>query len=100
MFQVNKSKELLGILLANTGTPDDPNPSAIKRYLREFLSDKRIIQIPRFIWLPILFLLTRYPPPQPTISGPKCIPKPLESCLSWIFLILLTFTVILFINRD
>ena len=56
MFQVNKSKELLGILLANTGTPDDPNPSAIKRYLREFLSDKRIIQIPRFIWLPILFL--------------------------------------------
>ena len=56
MFQINKSKESVGILLANTGTPDNPNPSAIKRYLREFLLDKRIIKIPRFIWLPILFL--------------------------------------------
>ena len=38
MFQINKSKESVGILLANTGTPDNPNPSAIKRYLREFLN--------------------------------------------------------------
>jgi ferrochelatase len=43
-----------GILLINTGTPDEPTPQAVKRYLAEFLSDPRIVKIPRFIWLPIL----------------------------------------------
>lgn len=45
----------IGILLTNTGTPDAPTPRAVRRYLREFLSDKRIVQLPRLVWLPILY---------------------------------------------
>lgn len=45
----------IGVLLTNTGTPDEPNTKAVRRYLREFLSDKRIVKIPRLIWLPILY---------------------------------------------
>lgn len=44
-----------GILLTNTGTPDAPTAQAVRRYLREFLSDRRVVQIPRPIWLPILY---------------------------------------------
>lgn len=47
----------IGVLLTNTGTPDAPTTSSVRRYLREFLSDKRIVKIPHFIWLPILYLL-------------------------------------------
>lgn len=47
----------IGVLLTNTGTPDSPTTSAVRRYLREFLSDIRIVKIPRIIWLPILYLL-------------------------------------------
>lgn len=45
----------IGILLSNTGTPDAPTQTAVKTYLRQFLSDKRVVQIPHFIWLPILY---------------------------------------------
>jgi ferrochelatase len=45
-----------GILLVNLGTPDAPTPGAVRRYLREFLSDPRVVQIPRAVWLPILYL--------------------------------------------
>lgn len=41
-------------MLANLGTPDAPTTSAVKRYLAEFLSDKRVIDVPRLIWKPIL----------------------------------------------
>lgn len=44
-----------GVLLVNLGTPDAPTPSAIRRYLREFLSDPRVVELPRAIWLPILY---------------------------------------------
>lgn len=43
------------ILLINLGTPAAPTQGAVKAYLKEFLSDKRVVQIPRFIWLPILY---------------------------------------------
>lgn len=43
-----------GVLLVNLGTPDEPTPSAIRRYLAEFLSDPRVIEIPRYLWKPIL----------------------------------------------
>jgi protoporphyrin/coproporphyrin ferrochelatase len=43
-----------GILLINLGTPDAPTPSALRRYLKQFLSDPRVIEIPRFVWWPIL----------------------------------------------
>jgi protoporphyrin/coproporphyrin ferrochelatase len=43
-----------GILLMNLGTPDEPTAMAVRRYLREFLSDPRVVEIPRAIWWPIL----------------------------------------------
>jgi ferrochelatase len=45
-----------GVLLVNLGTPDAPTAGAVRRYLREFLSDPRVVQIPRLVWLPILYL--------------------------------------------
>ncbi len=45
----------LGVLLVNLGTPDAPEPAAIRRYLREFLSDPRVVEVPRAIWLPVLY---------------------------------------------
>lgn len=44
----------VGVLLVNLGTPDAPTPGAVRRYLREFLSDRRVVEIPRLLWLPIL----------------------------------------------
>jgi ferrochelatase len=44
----------LAILLVNLGTPDAPTTSAVRRYLAEFLSDPRIVSIPKFIWQIIL----------------------------------------------
>jgi len=44
----------LGILLANTGTPDAPTPKAVRRFLTQFLADPRVIEMPRWQWLPIL----------------------------------------------
>jgi ferrochelatase len=44
-----------GILYCNLGTPDAPTPAALRPYLREFLSDPRVIEIPRAVWLPILY---------------------------------------------
>jgi len=45
---------LTGVLLANLGTPDAPTTPALKRFLREFLSDRRVIDLPRWKWWPIL----------------------------------------------
>ena len=42
------------VLLVNLGTPDAPTPTAVRRYLREFLSDPRVVEVPRAVWLPIL----------------------------------------------
>jgi ferrochelatase len=44
----------VGVLLVNLGTPDAPTPAAVKRYLREFLSDRRVVEIPALLWQPIL----------------------------------------------
>jgi len=44
----------IGVLLVNLGTPDAPTPAAVRRYLGEFLSDRRVIEIPRLVWQPIL----------------------------------------------
>lgn len=44
----------VGVVLVNLGTPDAPTAGAIRRYLREFLSDPRVIEIPRLLWWPIL----------------------------------------------
>ncbi len=44
-----------GVLLVSLGTPDAPTYSAVRRYLAEFLSDPRVIETPRLLWLPILY---------------------------------------------
>jgi len=51
----------VGVLLVNLGTPDAPEPAAIRRYLAEFLSDPRVIEIPAILWKPILHtMVLRY----------------------------------------
>jgi len=44
----------IGVVLVNLGTPEAPTPSALRKYLREFLSDRRVVEIPRFLWMLIL----------------------------------------------
>jgi protoporphyrin/coproporphyrin ferrochelatase len=44
----------IGVVLINLGTPDAPTPSAVRRYLAEFLSDRRVIELPTLLWQPIL----------------------------------------------
>jgi ferrochelatase len=53
----------VGVLLINLGTPEAPTPEAVRVYLKEFLSDPRVVEIPRFLWWPILnlFILPRRP---------------------------------------
>ena len=46
--------ERLGVLVTNLGTPDAPTPSALRRYLGEFLADPRVVEVPRLIWWFIL----------------------------------------------
>ena len=43
-----------GILLTNLGTPAAPETGALRTYLREFLSDPRVVDLPRLLWWPIL----------------------------------------------
>ena len=47
--------ERIGVLAVNLGTPDAPSYFAVQRYLREFLSDRRVINTSRLIWLPLLY---------------------------------------------
>ena len=44
----------VGLLLVNLGTPDAPEPRAVRRYLAEFLSDRRVVEIHPLAWQPIL----------------------------------------------
>lgn len=48
------SKEKLGVLITNIGTPDKPNKTAVKHYLKQFLSDPRVIEFPKLFWQIIL----------------------------------------------
>jgi len=54
----------LGVLLVNLGTPDGTDNRSVRRYLREFLSDTRVIELNKAIWYPILYgaVLTTRPP--------------------------------------
>jgi ferrochelatase len=53
----------IGVLLINLGTPNAPEPGAVRLYLKEFLSDPRVVEIPQLVWQPILraLVLTRRP---------------------------------------
>lgn len=44
----------IGVLLINLGTPDAPEPAPVRRYLKEFLSDQRVVELPKILWQPIL----------------------------------------------
>ena len=44
----------IGVLIVNLGSPDAPTTNAVKRYLREFLSDRRVVDLPPILWQPIL----------------------------------------------
>lgn len=52
---LNTSVKKYGILLVNLGTPDAPTTAAVKRYLAEFLTDPRVIDVSPLIWKPILY---------------------------------------------
>lgn len=47
-------KSAIGVLITNLGTPDAPTPAALRRYLKEFLWDPRVVELPRWLWWPIL----------------------------------------------
>lgn len=59
-------KQKIGVLLLNLGTPDATDYWSIRRYLGEFLSDKRVIETPRLLWWPILNLIILSVRPQKT----------------------------------
>ena len=61
--------ERTGVLLCNLGTPDAATPPAVRRYLAEFLSDGRVVEIPRALWQPLLHgvILRR----RPAVSAKK-----------------------------
>jgi ferrochelatase len=50
-----KQQPFTAVLLCNLGTPETPTPAAVRRYLAEFLSDPRVVELPRAAWLPILY---------------------------------------------
>ncbi len=60
---------VIGVLLCNLGTPEAPTPTAVRRYLAEFLSDPRVVEIPAVLWKPILH--TAILPTRPKQSAEK-----------------------------
>ena len=55
----------VGVLLVNLGTPDEPTPLAVRRFLREFLSDPLVVEAPRLLWMFVLNVIIL-----PRRSGP------------------------------
>jgi ferrochelatase len=51
---VHGQKPRTGVLIVNLGTPEAPTASALRRYLGQFLADRRVVEIPRLVWMPIL----------------------------------------------
>ena len=67
------SKEKLGILITNLGTPARPERGAVRLYLKEFLSDPRVIEAPKLIWQIILRGIILNLRPQKTVKLYKSI---------------------------
>jgi len=51
------SKEAIGVLITNLGTPDAPEKKELKVYLNQFLSDPRVIELPKILWQILLKLV-------------------------------------------
>jgi ferrochelatase len=47
--------ERIGVLLVNSGTPEAPEPRSVRAFLARFLSDPRVVELPRALWLPVLY---------------------------------------------
>jgi ferrochelatase len=69
---VSQKTPPFGVLMANLGTPESPTPRAVKAFLKEFLSDVRVVDAPRFIWWFVLrvILLIR---PKPVAKAYKSV---------------------------
>ncbi|WP_370932018.1 ferrochelatase [Bartonella sp. DGB1] len=63
----------IGVLLVNLGTPDQLDIKSIRSYLTEFLSDKRVIDLPRLIWYPILYGIILRKRPTKTLKSYQAI---------------------------
>ena len=53
----HQQPDKIGVLLTNLGTPDAPTPKALRAYLKEFLSDPRVVEVPRILWWFVLNLV-------------------------------------------
>jgi ferrochelatase len=69
------------VLLVNLGTPEAPTAGALRKYLREFLSDPRVVEIPRLLWWPILYGLVLTLRPRKSAAKYAMIWTPLGSPL-------------------
>lgn len=54
---VHNSQHNIGVIVANLGTPDQPTYWALRRYLKQFLSDRRVVEVPKLIWWFVLNLI-------------------------------------------
>ena len=70
--------------MVNLGTPESPTPAAVRRFLREFLSDGRVVEIPRFLWLIILNLFVLPFRPKPVAEAYKLVWTERGSPIRWI----------------
>lgn len=53
-MELQLDQKKYGVLLVNLGTPDAPTAKAVRRYLKEFLSDRRVVDVNRLVWWPVL----------------------------------------------
>jgi ferrochelatase len=65
MSSHGRYKPDIAVILVNLGTPEAPTPVAVRRYLREFLSDRRVVEAPRLIWWLVLNLIVLVRRPRP-----------------------------------
>ena len=61
--------DCLGVLLVNLGTPDSPRPADVRRYLKEFLWDPRVVELPRPLWWLVLNLVILTTRPRRTAAA-------------------------------
>ena len=55
--QFSNYQQKIGILVTNLGTPDSPSKKSLRKYLNQFLMDKRVVDLPRALWIPLLKLI-------------------------------------------
>ena len=55
--QFSNYNDKIGVLLTNLGTPDSPDPKSLRKYLNQFLMDRRVVDLPRIFWVPLLKLI-------------------------------------------